>query len=170
MPSQVSSILWGTNFENVLNRGYPLQTVITDREPRSGTDYVQGISGLEDAWVTGFDYTLDVEARFLPVTPNFYGAAAVNPLKSQVSGALGVQGFLDWASAKNTFRFVPDYTVPSFYVDGCYLMDPKTRGRGISPRLDFTQKLKFRNPTMDFLQALRGLMFDYAPGTDIAPV
>lgn len=168
MASRVSTIFWGTNYENTLSLGYPLFSVLTDREPRAGSEWVQGVGGAEDAWLTGFDYTLECEARWLPVTPNFYGANAPNPLQSAVSGPTGVQAFLDWARAKNAFRFVPDITTPLFYVDGCYLVEPTSGGRSITASIDFAQTLKIRNPTMDFLQALRGIMFEYAPGADIS--
>lgn len=169
MASKVSSILWGTNYENVLSFGYPLYSVVTDRVPRAGSEWVQGIGAAEDSWITGYDFVLSCMVQWLPVTPNFYGAQAPNPTQSPVSGPTGVQGFLDWARAKNPFRFVPDVTLPLFYVDNCYLVEPSlTGGRGISASLDFTHQLAIRNPSLDFLQALRGIMFEYAPGADIA--
>jgi hypothetical protein len=168
MPSRVSGILWGVNNENVVSLGYPLGSVLPDREPRRGAEWVQGATGIEDAWLTGFDHVLSLEARFLPGVPNFDGAAAPNPLQSAIQGAANVQGFLDWARAKHSFAFVPDVTAPGFVMPGCYLADPVTGGRSISPRLDWSQTLKIRNPTLDLgLAVTRGLLFEYAPGADV---
>ena len=167
MASRVSAIYWGTRFQNTLNLGYPLGDVITDREPRQGSDWTQATTGPEDAWMNGFDYTLECNARFLPALPNFDGGQAPNPLQSAVSSPAGVQAFLDWARGKNAFRFVPDITQPKFWMDGCYLAEPMSGGRTISPRLDFMQRLKIRNPTVDFALALRGLFLEYGPGSSL---
>lgn len=168
MATRVSSFLWGLNYENVTSFGYPLFSIVTDRVPRAGSEWRQGVSGVEDSWLLGFDYQLSCEARWLPLTPNFYGAAAPNPLQSAVGGADSVQAFLDWARAKNTFRFVPDIATPLFYVDGCYLADPLSGGRDITAQLDFAQQLVIRNPAVDLLLALRGLLFEFAAGAELS--
>ena len=154
----VSKITWGTGFENELIFGYSLFDVITDREPREGSEWIQGASGIEDAWITGRDYTMHCEARWIPDNPG--GALGETP----VSGPTAFQAFLDWARDKNTFRFVPDASVPLFFVDSCYLVEP-VRGFG-SLTADIKRRLplKLRTVTMDFHQALRGVMFEYAPG------
>jgi hypothetical protein len=169
--SRVSGIQWGPNQENVLSLGYPLGSVMPDREPRIGSDYLQGISGVEDAWIQGYDYVVSVEARFLPPTPSLYGAQAPVAVQSPLAGAANVRGFLDWAREKNTFTFYPDVVnTPAFGIPGCYLADPMNLGgMRITPRLDWAQQLKIRNPTYDLGLALtRGLMFEYQPGADIS--
>jgi len=171
MAPRVSAFQWGTNAENTVYFGYPLYSVIPDREPRAGSEWAQAVGAVEDSWITGWDYTLTCEARWLPAVPNFYGSQAPNALQTQLSGATGVQGFLDWARAKNTFRFVPDVTLPLFYIDGCYLADPMRGGRGITASFDWSQQFTIRNPTYDLgLAVTRGLMFEYAPGADISPL
>src|SRR6266581_4414488 len=151
MASRVSAIYWGTNGENVVQLGYPLRDVVGDRLPRDGSQWVQGMSGVEDAWITGYDSVLSLLMQFVPVTPHFYGAQAPNALQSALSGAGSVQGFLDWARQKQTFSFVPDIlNAPLFAVPGCYLAEPvSTRlgGRALSARLDYMQDLVIRNPT-----------------------
>ncbi len=165
MSARVSRILWGVNNENVLELGYPLSEVVTDREPREGSDFVQGSSGVEDSWITGWDYTLECTAKFLPANPQ------TSPAQSALTGAAGLQGFLDWARAKNPFSFVPDLAAPLFALDGCYLADPLRGGRGLTPRLDWSQRVKIRNPTLDLgLAVTRGLMFEYVAGADISPL
>jgi hypothetical protein len=150
----IRAIQWGSSFENVLVLG-ELYAPVTDREARDGSDFVQGPSGVEAAWITGRDYTLEADLRWIPDVP---GGA-----QSPVSGPTAWQGFLDWARDKNAFRFLPDVTVPLFYVDTCYLVEP-SRGFGIFENIKRTVRLKIRNATVDFHLALRGLMFEYTPG------
>ncbi len=169
MASRVSQILWGPSLENVLAFGYPLRTLVTDREPRQDFATVQAAAGgAEDGWATGFDYTMECEATFVPLTPNAYGSQAPYPSQSPIVGALGVQDFLDYARAKNTFRFVPDVTLPQVYIDGCYLADPIRGGRTITSSLEYAQQLKLRNPSVDFLQAFRGLFMEFTPGGSLS--
>jgi hypothetical protein len=167
MASRVSAIYWGGNFQSTLFLGYPLKSVITDREPRAGTSLAQAPSGIEDSWIA-YDYTLECEGQFLPAFPNADGAGAPYAQQTAISGPTGIQAFLDYARAKGTFRFVPDVTLPKFWVDGCYLKDPASGGRSLSPRFDWHQKFTFRNPTIDFGVALRGLFLEYASGASLA--
>src|SRR5919109_5529632 len=169
MASKVSQILWGPTLENALSFGYPLRSLVTDREPRQEFTTVQAAAGgAEDGWATGFDYVMECEATFVPLTPNAYGSQAPYATQSPIVGALGVQDFLDYARAKNTFRFVPDVTLPQVYVDGCYLADPFRGGRTITSTLEYAQKLKLRNPSVDFLQAFRGLFLEFTPGGSLS--
>jgi hypothetical protein len=162
MAATIPQILWGVNFENVLQFGYPLDNVVTGRRPRPGTEHVRSPGGVEDAWATGFDYELSADFRWIP------DVTTSNPSATAWGGSTGVQAFLDWARQANTFRFVPDSTVPAFYVDGCYLGDPQEEPGTLE--LDGTRNLHMtlRNPTMSFALALRGLMFEYTPGADIS--
>jgi len=167
MPSRVSAIYWGGNFQNTLFLGYPLKSVITDREPRAGTSFAQAPSGIEDSWIA-YDYTLECEGQFLPAFPNAFGSQASFAQQTALSGPTGIQAFLDFARAKGSFRFVPDVTLPKFWIDGCYLKEPVSGGRSLSPQFDWNQKFVFRNPTMDFWLALRGLFLEYAPGASLS--
>lgn len=136
--------------------------------PRDGSDTVQGVSGLEDAWITGYDYTLAFDARYVAIGAGSPFGGVPNPLANPLVGVGSLQDFLDYARAKGSFRFIPDITTPLNYVDGCYLLEPmKDDGRGLTQRLDWTQRLKIRNPTTDLGLALRGLLFEAAGGMDI---
>lgn len=157
----VSSLLWGTNFENQVSIGYPLFDVVTDREERDGSEHIQSPAGVEDSWITGRDYTLDVEARWIPDGPN------TSPVQTQLSGPVSWQEFLDWARDTNSFRFVPDATVPDFYVDNVYLVEPRKGFGSLTADIKRKVQLKLRNATKDFHEALRGIMFEYRPGTDL---
>ena len=158
----VSAFQWGTNFENTIRIGFPLFEVVTDREERDGSEHIQGSSGIEDSWITGRDYVLDTEVRWIPDGP---GTA---PVQTALSGAVGWQEFLDWARDANAFRFVPDETEPNFYLDNTYLVEPRQGFGSLSADIKRNVRLKLRNATMDFHQALRGIMFEYAPGADVS--
>lgn len=154
----IRAIQWGTNFENVLLLG-ELYNPVTDREYRDGSVFEQGPSGVETSWVTGRDYVLEGEVRWIPDGPG--------GTQSPVSGPTAFQEFLTWARESNAFRFVPDSTLPLFYVENCYLVEPR-RGFGAFLNIKRSVQIKIRNASMDFHQALRGIMFEYAPGTDIS--
>ena len=160
------SFLWGASssgysYQNTLTVGYPFYDVLTDREARAGSEYVQSPSGVEDSWITGRDYTMQVAVRWIDDSPTAL------PTRAPVSGPGGWQDFLDYARAKNPFRWCPDASLPSAYVDGCYLMEPMT---GFGANLENLQRgvtVKFRNPSVDFIRALRGVLFEYYPGRSL---
>lgn len=154
----VSALSWGSSFQNRVILASSLLDMVTDRPPRDGSEWVQAPSGVEDAWITGTDYTLQCRAAFIPD-----GGASPTP----VSGTVAWQAFLDWARQKNTFRFLPDVTNPAFYVDGCYLVDP-VKGFGVlGPDIKRQLTFTIRNPTVDFHLALRGLVLEYTPGNGL---
>jgi len=157
----ISKLLWGAGFENELRIGFPLFDLVTDREEREGSEHIQAPSGVEDAWITGRDYVIDAEVRWIPDGP---GTA---PVQTQLSGAVSWQAFLDYARDANALRFIPDDTAPDFYIDNVYLVEPR-KGFG-NPSADIKRnvRIKLRNATMDFHQALRGIMFEYAPGMSL---
>ncbi len=163
-----SLILWGRNsdgtyhYENRLLFGRPGYNMVTDRVPRPPSQSGQGPSGVEDAFIVGRDFVLWITNKWIP---DGSSDATMSPL----SGPVGWQAFFDYARDKNPFRFVPDATYPGFYVDGCYLVDPI--GKGSLGQLDDVIlrdiPYQIRNPSLDFHQALRGIMMEYAPGANI---
>lgn len=158
-----SLIRWGGGTQpNVLRFQYGLRDVVTDREPRDGTEWSRTPGGAEDAWTTGRDYTMQATAQFVPIDESRFTDA------SPVSGPDSWTEFFRWARGKRTFRFYPDATLSEFYTDGCFLDSPM-RGTGANrtpTERDVT--FKIRHPTTDFMWMLRGLMLDYAPGAPLA--
>lgn len=159
----VGRFLWGTNFENIIEHGWPLDNVVCGRRPRAGSDWVVSPGGVEDSWITGFDYEMTASLRWIP------RANTTTPVvQTGWAGSTGVQAFLDWARAKNTFRYVPDINAPLFYVDGCYLEAPMADPGAVEPDGTWSISFTLRNPTFDFALAIRGVMFEYSPGADIS--
>lgn len=132
MPNRgkVPSILWGAAFVNTLLFEYPLDSVVTYSMSRDGGETLQGRSGIEEAWVVGYDQMLAGDARWLR------GVASGGI--TGWDGATGWRAFLEWAWAKNVFRFCPDNTAPGTYFP-CYLVEPSTTPP--EPESDFTRKL-----------------------------
>lgn len=155
-----SKLLWGSGYENEVVFDYPLFDILTDREPVEGSAWARGAAGVEDSWITGRDYTLQCQARWIPD-----GGQAGTP----VSGGGNFQEFLDYARDAGALRFVPDADYPDFYLPDTYLVEPKRGFGGLTSDLLRQVNLKLRNPTYDFHQALRGLMLEYRPGADLVP-
>jgi len=151
------AFLWGTTssggtaYGKTLLLGYPLYDIVTDREPRKGSEWVQAPSGLEDAWVTGYDYTLAATVKFIPDT------TSASPTRAAVAGSVTAaaewQSFLDYARLKYPFRFCPVATCSGSYVDGCYLVDPMTGFGSNMENLQRQVPIKIRNPNVDFTRA-----------------
>lgn len=155
-----SQILWGTSYLNVLKLGRPIYNVVTGREAREGSEWAETTAGVRDSWIVGRDYVQDFEIRWVPDGGD---GATYTPW----SGPLGVQAFLDWARDSNTFRFVPDDTYPSAYIDGCYLADPFRGAGGLDQLIRRTMQMRIIHPTVDFQTMLRGLLFEYLPGQSL---
>lgn len=158
-------ILWGTNYENILLCGWPLDNPVYGQKWRDGSQQAQTPGGVEASWVIGEDYTLDVDIGWIPDDDT---AAPI--IASGWASSIGVMDFLHWARQKTPFRLVPDNSFPGCYVDGCYLVDPlSTHG---TLQFDGSRRLTItiRNTTYDFGLALRGLFLAYEPdGTRLLP-
>lgn len=111
-------ITWGASFVNTLTFGYPLDTPVAGPLPREGSEWVQLASGVEDASLAGHDETLSGDVRWVPTE------STVTPAATGWDGVAGWAAFLQWARAKNVFRFYPNTAVESYYP--CYLVEPMT--------------------------------------------
>lgn len=166
MPLQLSSqINWGTNNENVLTLGYPLDNVTCYGMARTGSETAQAPSGTEDGWYVATDYILEADIRWIPEV------TTTNPPASGYSQPTGLDAMLTWGRAKNTIRFIPNTANPGFFVD-CYLAEDLAGASSANPptlESDGTYKyhITLRNATVHFGQMIRGVMFEYAPGGDI---
>ena len=110
-------ITWGAAFANTLNIGYPLDNVSAGDEPRAGSSFDQSASGVEDSWITGRDYKLTFDVRYIPQTD------VASPVATGWDTVtVGFREFLYWARQKNQFRWFPDATSGTYLT--CYLADP----------------------------------------------
>ena len=151
-----SEIRWGTGYDNALPFTYPrtADDTRTWRRPVPGSRTTRNGAGTADAWVNGRDYMLAIRARHF--SPQYWAG-------------LGLQDFLDYAGAKNTFRVIPDTNYPNFYVDNCYLDEPFDDPQPELEQSDGSQSigLVIRQQAVDFSVAMRGLMFEYVPGKSL---
>ena len=142
MPSyrqKAPKITWGASFANTLSIAYPLDAVTAGDEPRTGSSFDRSVSGVEDGWITGVDYLLTAEIRWIPQVDT-----AV-PLATGFDGTTGVRAFLAWARQKNPFRWFPDAASGTFIT--AYLAEPM---QGVpTAESDGSRKLTvtFRNTT-----------------------
>lgn len=112
-------ITWGTSFANTLSIGYPLDNYKSGSTPRDGSAWAQSPGGAEDAWIVGTDYTLEGDIRWIPQT-NVATPAATG----WDTASTGFRLFLEWARAKNAFRWFPDKDAVG-YIES-YLVEPLT--------------------------------------------
>jgi len=96
-------IRWGTNLANALYLPFPLDNVFSGDEPRQGSEFVQGESGFEDAWIPGTDYVLQGTARWIPQSDTLF-----YPRATGWDGTLGVRAALSWMKQKNLFAWHSD--------------------------------------------------------------
>jgi hypothetical protein len=159
-----SRILWGVGLENPLDFAWAIDSFVPTRKPRAGSQRVAIAGAGYDTWVTGRDYHMAGVARYLEA------ATGTDPLgvASGWEAAAGVEEFLTWAGDGNQFTFVPDVVnAPDFTVPSCWLEDPFEPEP--TPEEDGTlaQALRICNATVPFGQAMRGIMFEYAPGASL---
>lgn len=157
----VSKFLFGTGNENEIRVGFPLFDILTDREDGAASEYIDMPDGSVDTWRQDKMFTMDTEARWIPDGPG------TNPVQTQLSGPVSWEEFIDWVRDGRPIRFVPDENVPDFYVDNTYIVEPRKGFGSLSTDIKRNVPLKMRNPLISFHQAMRGIMFEYAPGTSL---
>jgi hypothetical protein len=97
-------IFWGASLSSAADFGYPLDNVQADSPPRDGSSWVQGPSGDDDSWITGYDYTLEGDYRWIPKDHTADGPRFM----SGWDPSDGVREFLKFARDRNVLRFHPD--------------------------------------------------------------
>lgn len=96
-------IRWGDTYEKALQIGYPLDEAKAYSKPRAGSEFVQSPSGVEDAWIVGYDQFLAGVARWLPAADR-----GGPPAQTGWDGTRGFGAFLEWAWKKNVLKVHPD--------------------------------------------------------------
>lgn len=135
-----SEIRWGLGNSSVLTIGYPVDNLSVFSQPRNGSEFVQTMGGVEDAWITGVDYYLDATIRWIP-----------NQGTASATGWQGSQGwdaFLRWARDKRPFIWVMD--VETGLGIESTLVEPLSGGPGVE--MDGTKSIRIliRNPNQEY--------------------
>ena len=146
----ISQIKWGAGLTKTLTFEFPLYDVVTDREPREGSEWGDSPGGTRDAWIVGHDYTLTCEAAFIRNDSGTY---------TPISGTDSWQDFLDWGRGANVFRFIPDTAAPSIFIDNCYLIEPMKGFGEMDKAIRRSVKIKIRNSLYDFHRAMMGVLY-----------
>ena len=133
-------ITWGGSFANTVTIAYPVDNFTSYSKPREGSEWIQSPAGVEDAWIVGRDYYLNVDIRWIPTNNT------TNPNATGWDGATGFRAFIEWAQDKNIFRWYPNASTGTYY--SCYLVSP-TDETSLTYEQDGTRaiSLVMRNPT-----------------------
>jgi hypothetical protein len=140
--TKAPKITWGTGYANTLNIGYPLDNWTISSKAFEESTFLQIESGEEDAWIINTEYYLEADVRFIP------GANTTNPTRTGWDGATGCNAFLEYARAKNIFRFYPDKDGGT-YIES-YLVQPMDTGPSIEGDGTRTIRMTIRNTTTPY--------------------
>lgn len=167
-----SKIYWGAYLENILEFGWPLDSIVPRRTRRGGSVRKITLSGIEDSWNTGRDFGFEAVMRWTPpgklTSPSAGIRAGIS--SSGWTGPQGVEAFIAACEDGLSFRLVPDVTWPLFYIDGCYLVTPEN----VKPALEqdgwtWQVRVTLRHPTVDIAATvLRGIMFEFEVGESLS--
>lgn len=124
----------GATFTGSIAFGYAIDNGVATSRPRDGSEQVQAVSGVEDAWTVGTDHYLSFDWRWIPTN------LTASPSASGWDDAVGVRTFLEAARDKQLFRWIPDATVPATYVVS-YLVEPMDDS-GVSLEADGTRRVR----------------------------
>jgi hypothetical protein len=135
----ISKIEWDGN---TLNFGYELDNVVSYAATSDASQFVRIENGDEYAWVPNTNYILEGDVRWIPT------ANGGNPTQTGWDGATGWRAFLEYARAKNKFKFYEDNRFNS-YIES-YLVDPLNGEHELEP--DGTRKIRLviRNSTTPY--------------------
>lgn len=133
---------WGASFANTIEIEL-LDNPIAYSAPREGSEWDEGGTGVEDAWILGTDQFLEGDVPFIHTNT---GDNINATIATGWDGATGWRAFLEWARQKNQFRWYPDRTSGTFVL--CYLVEPMNG----APQLDEgdgTRRLHLKIRTAD---------------------
>lgn len=125
-------------------------------EPREGSVWVQGASGVEDAWIQGTDYRFGGTVQWVPKVDRDAPASVSGwGLPNERVGInCGVAALLRAGRQKDALTFYADRTaLDSYYATTCTLVDPMRGAPEVLPNGDRRFRLELRGTSNPF-QAL----------------
>jgi hypothetical protein len=99
--------------------GFPFDPALAYSVPMDGSEWDQAPSGVEDAWIIGYDQFLDVGIRYIPTTTETVHGVTYTGW----DGVAGWRAFLENARNKNYVRVYPDKDALTTYYN-MYLVSP----------------------------------------------
>lgn len=96
-------IRWGATLQNAVYFPFPMDSVFSGSEPRPGSEQVQYVSGIRDAWRVGTDYILTGTHRWLAQSDTLY-----YPRCTGWDGASGLRAALEYLQDEHAFNWHPD--------------------------------------------------------------
>jgi hypothetical protein len=125
---------------NTLNIPYQLDNVVSYAATSDASQFVRIENGDEYAWVPNINYILEGDVRWIPTTST--------ATQTGWDGATGWRAFLEYARAKNKFKFYID-GLDTSYIES-YLVDPLNGEHELEP--DGTRKIRLviRNSTTPY--------------------
>jgi hypothetical protein len=133
-------IEYGTNYSKTLTFEYPVDNWSAYSNPREGSDWVYTLGGIEDSWIVGTDYFLEAQMRWIPTVSGSFSGWEGDP---------GVDDFLQWARAKNPFKWYSDASVTGSVIS--YLVEPLEGGPTLEPDGTKSITLLIRNTGSAYL-------------------
>ena len=107
-----ASIEWNGN---TLLMQYPFDNTNAYSTVIDGSETVRIENGFEYSWIPNTNYILEADVRWIPTTST--------STQTGWDGATGWRAFLEYARAKNQFKFYPDARNPDYYINS-YLVEP----------------------------------------------
>lgn len=120
-------------------------------EPREGSAWVQGASGVEDAWIQGTDYRLSAVVGWVPPALGRSSPAVVSPWglpNERIGINTGVGAMLRAGRRKDALFFMPERIKGfAFYGTTCTLVEPMRGAPEVLPNGDVRFRLELRATT-----------------------
>lgn len=121
------------------------------RRPREGSEFTQGRSGIEDAWLTGIDYHLQFDARFIHSLDTDSPATATGwwGRNDTVGVGASVEALLEAGWRKEEFYYSPLRSSLIGFFGQVYLFSPMDGQPTLEPNAQERISLGFRSPASD---------------------
>jgi len=138
----IPKIVWWYDYSKTLSFGYGLDNVITYSSSDENSQFALLQNASEYSWIINTFYILEADVRWIPYNDT------TNPVANGWNTTNGWREFLEFARAKNPFRFYPDKDSATYITS--YLVEPINGTHGLE--IDGTRnvRLVIRNNTTPY--------------------